>query len=85
MTGVNEKLFMCQMFMCLFWPLLSPPMHPPNPSMSRTKKSGFQQRAFVAEYSVTSNKTKNTKGSGPSSANTIRLLRLHTAVYSERT
>ena len=23
MTGVTEKLFMCQMFMCLFWPLHS--------------------------------------------------------------
>ena len=22
-TGVTEKLFMCQMFMCLFWPLVS--------------------------------------------------------------
>ena len=22
-TGVTEKLFMCQVFMCLFWPLLS--------------------------------------------------------------
>ena len=21
MTGMTEKLFMCQMFMCLFWPL----------------------------------------------------------------
>ena len=23
MNGVTEKLFMCQMFMCLFWPLVN--------------------------------------------------------------
>ena len=31
-TGVTEKLFMCQMFMCLFWPLTRDPVPVAGPS-----------------------------------------------------
>ena len=37
-TGVTEKLFMCQMFMCLFWPL-SCPSPPPSEHAALSSQS----------------------------------------------
>ena len=46
-TRVTEKLFMCQMFMCLFWPLPLYSVHSWTPHSNRTARSAPAHRGNV--------------------------------------
>ena len=71
MTRVTEKLFMCQMFMCLFWPL-APRKDSPHKSLAKFYSVQFSSalvgRSFESLSNLNLPKLSNASSSFLSSA-----------------